>query len=147
MTPPLPSGCTWENIIQGSIYAWCDTRWGSCYGAALPYAIEQWRICHLLLNCYICFNDNQASGTGTFAMPPPDIDWNLWLWTMWNDEDIQWRRYKMRTMCNDNDGWFTRRYEVLWTMYDDDNGQCGWMTMMDGVREQGINVGHEDTYW
>ena len=55
----------------------CDTRWASRYGAALPYAIEQWRVCHLLLNCYICFNGDQASGTGTFAMPPPNIDWYL----------------------------------------------------------------------
>jgi hypothetical protein len=60
--------------LQMCIQGLCDTRRGSCLGAAVPYAIEQLRVCHLLLNCYICFNGDQASGPSTFAMTPPNIN-------------------------------------------------------------------------
>ena len=36
-----------------------------------PYALEQLRVCHLLMNCYICFNGDQASGVNTFNCSPP----------------------------------------------------------------------------
>lgn len=60
--------------LQTCVQRICATEEGWNYGAARPYAIEQWRVCHLLLNCYICFNGDQASGGNTFACPPPDID-------------------------------------------------------------------------
>ena len=36
-----------------------------------PYACEQLRVCHLLLNCYVCLNHDQASSTNTFGCFPP----------------------------------------------------------------------------
>ena len=36
-----------------------------------PYALEQLRVCHLLLNCYVCLNKDQASSTNTFGCNPP----------------------------------------------------------------------------
>jgi hypothetical protein len=60
--------------LQTCVQGLCDTRRGSRLGAAVPYAIEQLRVCHLLLNCYICFNGDQASGPSTFAITPPNID-------------------------------------------------------------------------
>jgi hypothetical protein len=60
--------------LQTCVQGLCDTRRGSCLGAAKPYAIEQLRVCHLLLNCYICFRGDQASGPSTYAMTPPNID-------------------------------------------------------------------------
>jgi hypothetical protein len=60
--------------MQSCVQRICATKWGSNFGSALPYAIEQWRVCHLLLNCYICMNGDQAGGESTFAIPPPNID-------------------------------------------------------------------------
>jgi hypothetical protein len=36
-----------------------------------PCACEQLRVCHLLLNCYVCLNHDQASSTNTFGCVPP----------------------------------------------------------------------------
>ena len=60
--------------LQSCVFRISDTRRGSSYGSQRPYAIEQLRVCHLLINCYICFNGDQASGANTFAYPPPSID-------------------------------------------------------------------------
>jgi len=60
--------------LQSCVQRLCDTRRGSSYGSVRPYAIEQLRVCHLLFNCYVCFNGDQASGANTFAYPPPSID-------------------------------------------------------------------------
>jgi hypothetical protein len=60
--------------LQSCVQRLCDTRRGSSYGSVHLYAIEQLRVCHLLINCYICFNGNQASGANTFAYPLPSID-------------------------------------------------------------------------
>ena len=65
--------------LQSCVQRLCDTRRGSSYGSVRPYAIEQLRVCHLLINCYICFNGDQASGANTFAYPPPSIDQYLHL--------------------------------------------------------------------
>jgi hypothetical protein len=60
--------------LQSCVQRLCDTRSGSSYGLVHPYAIDQLQVCHLLINCYICFNGDQASGAKTFAYPPPSID-------------------------------------------------------------------------
>ena len=39
-----------------------------------PYAIEQLRVCHLLTNCYVCLNGNQASSSNTFGVSPPTLE-------------------------------------------------------------------------
>jgi hypothetical protein len=33
-----------------------------------PYALEQLRVCHLLINCYVCCNGDQAGSTNTFGL-------------------------------------------------------------------------------
>ena len=38
-----------------------------------PYACEQLRVCHLLFNCYVCLNHDQASSTSTFGCSPPSL--------------------------------------------------------------------------
>ena len=65
--------------LQSCVQRLCDTRRGSRYGVERPYTIEQLRVCHLLINCYICFNGDQVSGANTFTYPPPSIDQYLHL--------------------------------------------------------------------
>ena len=65
--------------LQSCVQQLCDTRRGSRYGVERPYTIEQLRVCHLLINCYICFNGNQASGANIFAYPPPSNEQYLHL--------------------------------------------------------------------
>jgi len=65
--------------LQSCAQRLCDTRRGTSYGSVRPYAIEQLWVCHLLINCYICFDDDQASGANTFLYPPPSIDQYLHL--------------------------------------------------------------------
>jgi hypothetical protein len=60
--------------LQSCVQRLCDTRRGLSYGSVHPYTIEQLWVCHLLINCYICFNGNQASRANTFAYPLPSID-------------------------------------------------------------------------
>ncbi len=51
----------------------CNTSHGYQLAKRHPYALEQLRVCHLLMNCYICFNGDQASGVNTFNCSPPKI--------------------------------------------------------------------------
>ena len=51
----------------------CDTSRGINLGKRHPYALEQLRVCHLLINCYICLNGDQGSGVNTFACSPPRL--------------------------------------------------------------------------
>jgi len=39
-----------------------------------PYAVEQYRVCIFLTNCYICFNGDQAGSVNTFGISPPTIE-------------------------------------------------------------------------
>ena len=52
----------------------CDTSREYQLAKRRPYAFEQLRVCHLLINCYICFNGDQASGVNTFDCSPPSIE-------------------------------------------------------------------------
>ena len=52
----------------------CDSRRGYQLGKRHPYSLEQLRVCHLLINCYICFNGDHASGVNTFDCSPPTLD-------------------------------------------------------------------------
>ena len=52
----------------------CDLRRGYQLGKRHPYSLEQLRVCHLLINCYICFNGDQASGVNAFDCFPPTLD-------------------------------------------------------------------------
>ena len=39
-----------------------------------PHAIEQLRVCHLLVNCYVCFKGDQAGSDNTFGLTPPKLE-------------------------------------------------------------------------
>jgi len=65
--------------LQSRAQRLCDTRRRSRYGVERPYAIKQLSVCHLLINCSICFNGDQASGANTFVYPPPSIEQYLHL--------------------------------------------------------------------
>ena len=43
-------------------------------GEKLPYATEQLCVCHLLANCYTCFNGNKASSYKKFSFDPPILE-------------------------------------------------------------------------
>ena len=51
----------------------CDTRRGIQLGKKHPYALEQLRVCYLLMNCYICLNGDQGSSSNTFGLSPPRL--------------------------------------------------------------------------
>ncbi len=36
-------------------------------------ALKQLRVCHLLINCYVCCNGNQAGSMNTFGLMPPSL--------------------------------------------------------------------------
>ncbi len=38
------------------------------------YAVEQLRVCHLLVNCYSCLNGNQAAHSNVFDCIPPTLE-------------------------------------------------------------------------
>ncbi len=56
------------------VFRICDTKRGYQLAKQHPYALEQLRVCHLLVNCYICFNGDQVSSVNTSNCPPPCID-------------------------------------------------------------------------
>ena len=51
-----------------------DTRRANYMGRRHPYALEQLRVCQLLLNCYICLNGDQGGHVNTFACTPPTLE-------------------------------------------------------------------------
>ena len=51
----------------------CDSSAGLQLGKRHPYALEQLRVCHLLMNCYICLKGNQGSSVNTFDCSPPRL--------------------------------------------------------------------------
>ncbi len=59
--------------LTNCIFRICDRTRGYQLGKQHPYALEQLRVSHLLLNCYICFNGDQASSVDAFDCPPPHI--------------------------------------------------------------------------
>ena len=59
--------------LKTCVFRICDSNSGWKLGKKCPYALEQMRVCHLLLNCYICLNGDQASSNNTFACTPPRL--------------------------------------------------------------------------
>lgn len=56
------------------VFRICDSRRAHQLGKRHPYALEQLRVCHLLMNCYICCNGDQGGGVNTFACTPPRLE-------------------------------------------------------------------------
>ncbi len=65
--------------LTNCVFRICGTERGYQLAKQHPYALEQLRVYPLLVNCYICFNGDQASGVNTFDCPPPCIDEHLQL--------------------------------------------------------------------
>ncbi len=57
----------------------CDTTRGYQLAKQHPYALDQLWVSYLLINCYICFDGDQASGVNMFNCPPPCINYYLQL--------------------------------------------------------------------
>ena len=60
--------------MTSTIFRICDSAEGLKIAKKNPYAIEQLRVCHLLVNCYICLNGDQASSDNTFGVNPPKLE-------------------------------------------------------------------------
>jgi hypothetical protein len=43
-------------------------KWSHYYDA-----LNQLRVFHLLINCYVCFNGDQAESRNTFSVMPPSL--------------------------------------------------------------------------
>ena len=58
----------------GNEFHICDVKKGMKLAKRNPHAIEQLRVCHLMLNCKACFNGDTASSTNTFGVCPPQVE-------------------------------------------------------------------------
>ena len=65
--------------MTSTIFRICNSVEGFKLAKNRPYALEQLRICHLLTNCYICFNGDQAGHNNTFGINTPSIREYLYL--------------------------------------------------------------------
>ena len=64
-----------KNYGQTScVFRVCDSSAGIQLGKRHQYAIEQLRVCHLLMNCYVCLNGDQGGSVNTFGISPPRLD-------------------------------------------------------------------------
>ena len=58
----------------GNEFHICDVKKGMKLAKVNPHAIEQLRVCHLMLNCKACFNGDIASSTNTCGVCPPKVE-------------------------------------------------------------------------
>ena len=62
------------NRVMNNIFRICGVSDNYRLAKRNPYAIEQYRVCIFLTNCYICFNGIQAGSVNTFGICAPTID-------------------------------------------------------------------------
>jgi len=60
--------------MTSNIFRICSSKEGLKLAKKNPYALEQLRVCHLLVNCYVCLNGDQASSDYTFGVSPPRLE-------------------------------------------------------------------------
>lgn len=60
--------------MVSNIFRICKSVEGLKLAQNRPYALEQLRVCHLLTNCYICLNGDQAGSDNTFGVDPPSLE-------------------------------------------------------------------------
>ncbi len=60
--------------MVSNLFRICCTTEGIKITKKNPVTIKQLRICHLLTNCYVCFNGNQARSISTFNISPPSLE-------------------------------------------------------------------------
>ena len=58
----------------GNEFHICDVKTGVKLAKRNPHALEQLRVCHLMMNCKVCFNGDQAGSTNTFGVAPPTLE-------------------------------------------------------------------------
>lgn len=58
----------------GNVFRICYSTENFKLAKKNPYALEQLRVCHLLANCYVCLNGDQASSINTFGCAPPTLE-------------------------------------------------------------------------
>ena len=58
----------------GNIFHICESPEAFKLAKKNPYSLEQLRVCHLLTNCYVCLNGDQASCDNTFGCSPPKLE-------------------------------------------------------------------------
>ncbi len=56
--------------MVSNLFCICCSTEGSKIAKKNPVINEQLRVCHLLTNCCICFNGNQAGSDNTFNISP-----------------------------------------------------------------------------
>ena len=56
------------------IFCCCDAAKSLQLGKRHPYALEQLGVCHLMINCYVCLNGDQAGSVNTFDYAPPPLE-------------------------------------------------------------------------
>ncbi|KAL9189077.1 hypothetical protein ACHAXT_011567 [Thalassiosira profunda] len=60
--------------MKANLFRICNSKEGLKLAKKNPYALEQLRVCHLLVNCYVCLNGDQASSINTFGVSPPKLE-------------------------------------------------------------------------
>ncbi len=60
--------------MVSSLFRICCTKESNKLAKKNPVAIEQLRVCHLLTNCYVCLNGDQAGSMNTFGITPPRLE-------------------------------------------------------------------------
>ncbi len=56
--------------MVSNLFCICNMRGANKLAKKQPYVLEQLRVCGLLINCYVCYNGNQAGSTNTFGLIP-----------------------------------------------------------------------------
>ena len=59
--------------LISSMFKICNSVEGFKIAKRRPYTLEQLRVCHLLTNCYVCLNGDQAGHNNTFGLDPPPL--------------------------------------------------------------------------
>ena len=66
---------TERNYAQTSVVFWiCDRHYNYKLANKRSVAVEQLRVCHLLVNCYNCLNGDQACHASTFGCSAPSLE-------------------------------------------------------------------------
>ena len=69
----------WSYGDISQLFAICDDPNSYMLAKRNPYAIEQLRVCHLLVNIHNCLNGGKASGHNMFCCVPPTLEQYLQL--------------------------------------------------------------------
>jgi hypothetical protein len=60
--------------MVSNLFCICYTTEGSKILKRNPVVLEQLRVCHRLINCYVCLNGDQAGSVNMFNLSPPLLE-------------------------------------------------------------------------